>query len=77
MYRQGGVHVGHVPAEFTVGPCVTVGPGEMGIPAWGLGAGLGDGPSTIDLDFTICETYRPDKEGTLPLAYRPTHCPMC
>ncbi len=31
--------------------------------AWAAGAGPGDGPLTIDLDSTICETYGPVKEG--------------
>ena len=31
--------------------------------AWSAGAGSGDGPLTIDLDSTICETYGLAKEG--------------
>ena len=31
--------------------------------AWAVGAGPGDEPLTIDLDSTICETYRLSKEG--------------
>ena len=31
--------------------------------AWAAGAGTGDGPWTIDLDSTICETYGLAKEG--------------
>ena len=31
--------------------------------AWAAGAGTGDGPLTIDLDSTICETYGLSKEG--------------
>ena len=31
--------------------------------AWAAGAGPGDGPLTIDLDSTSCETYGPAKEG--------------
>ena len=31
--------------------------------AWSAGGGPGDGPLTIDLDSTICETYGPTKEG--------------
>ena len=31
--------------------------------AWAAGVGPGDGPLTIDLDFTICETYGLAKEG--------------
>ena len=30
---------------------------------WAVGAGPGDGPLTIDLDFTICETCGPAREG--------------
>ena len=31
--------------------------------AWAAGAGPGDGPLTIDLDSTVCETYGLSKEG--------------
>ena len=31
--------------------------------AWAAGAGPGDGPLTIDIDSTICETYGLSKEG--------------
>jgi hypothetical protein len=31
--------------------------------AWGMGAGPGEGPFTIDVDSTICETYGLTKEG--------------
>ena len=31
--------------------------------AWAAGAGPGDGPLTIDLDSTVCETYGLTKEG--------------
>ena len=31
--------------------------------AWAAGAGPGDGPLTIDLDSTLCETYGLAKEG--------------
>ena len=31
--------------------------------AWAAGAGPGDGPFTIDLDSTLCETYGLSKEG--------------
>lgn len=31
--------------------------------AWSAGAGPGDGPLTIDLDSTVCETYGLSKEG--------------
>jgi hypothetical protein len=32
--------------------------------AWSAGAGPGDGPLTIDLDSTVCETYGLKKQGT-------------
>ncbi len=37
--------------------------------AWAAGAGPGDGPLTIDLDSTICETYGLKKEGALHHGY--------
>src|SRR3990172_9242022 len=37
--------------------------------AWGVGAGPGEGPFTIDLDSTICETYGLAKEGGRHHAY--------
>ena len=36
---------------------------ELRVRAWAAGAGPGDGPLTIDLDSTICETYGLAKEG--------------
>ena len=36
---------------------------ELPARAWAAGAGPGDGPLTIDLDSTICETYGLSKEG--------------
>ena len=36
--------------------------------AWAAGAGPGDGPFTIDLDSTICETYGLAKEGHATMA---------
>ena len=36
---------------------------ELLVQAWAAGAGPGDGPFTIDLDSTICETYELAKEG--------------
>ena len=30
---------------------------------WAAGAGPGDGPLTIDLDYTVCETHGLDKDG--------------
>ena len=37
--------------------------------AWQAGAGPGDGPLTIDLDSTICETYGLAKEGARHYGY--------
>ena len=37
--------------------------------AWAAGAGPGDGPLTIDLDSTICETYGLAKEGATGFTY--------
>ena len=37
--------------------------------AWAAGAGPGDGPLTIDLDSTICETYGLAKEGARHHSY--------
>ena len=37
--------------------------------AWAAGAGPGDGPLTIDLDSTICETYGLAKEGARHYGY--------
>ena len=37
--------------------------------AWAAGAGPGDGPLTIDLDSTICETYGLAKEGARHQGY--------
>ena len=37
--------------------------------AWAAGAGTGDGPLTIDLDSTICETYGLAKEGARRQGY--------
>ena len=37
--------------------------------AWAAGAGPGDGPLTIDLDSTICETYGLGKEGARHHSY--------
>jgi Transposase DDE domain group 1 len=37
--------------------------------AWAAGAGPGDGPLTIDLDSTICETYGLRKQGALHHVY--------
>ena len=65
LHGQGAVHPGHLPAQLPLGARETVGPGEPGVAGPGLGHrdGPGDGPLTIDLDSTICETYGLSKEG--------------
>ena len=46
--------------------------------AWQAGAGPGDGPLTIDLDSTICETYGLAKEGARHHGYTaPRGCTKC
>ena len=46
--------------------------GELLARVWSAGSGPGDGPLTIDLDSTICETYGPAKEGgARPRLHRP------
>ena len=42
---------------------------ELLAKAWAAGAGPGDGPLTIDLDSTICETYGLAKEGARDHSY--------
>ena len=42
---------------------------ELLAQAWTAGAGPGDGPLTIDLDSTICETYGLAKEGARDHGY--------
>jgi len=42
---------------------------ELQARAWAAGAGPGDGPFTIDLDSTICETYGLKKQGALRPGY--------
>ena len=42
---------------------------ELMAHAWAAGAGPGDGPLTIDLDSTICETYGLAKEGARHHSY--------
>jgi len=42
---------------------------ELQARAWAAGAGPGDGPLTIDLDSTICETYGLKKQGALHHGY--------
>ena len=37
--------------------------------AWSAGAGPGEGPLTIDLDSTVCETYGLAKEGGSAITY--------
>ena len=43
--------------------------------AWAAGAGPGDGPLTIDLDSTLCETYGLCKEGARHHGYTGQRCP--
>ena len=45
---------------------------ELLVRAWAAGAGPGDGPLTIDLDSTICETHGLAKEGARQHGY-PAH----
>ena len=42
---------------------------ELLAQAWATGAGPGDGPLTIDLDSTVCETYGLAKEGARHHSY--------
>ena len=42
---------------------------ELQARAWAAGAGPGDGPLTIDLDSTICETCGLQKQGALHHGY--------
>ena len=42
---------------------------ELLAQAWAAGAGPGDGPLTIDLDSTICQTYGLSKEGARHYGY--------
>ena len=60
-----------VAAQLPVGPRPPVGPGEPAsvAQAWATDAGPGDGPLTIDLDSTICETYGLAKEGARHHSY--------
>ena len=64
-HGQGAIHPGHLPAQLPVGPRPSTRPGEPRVAGPGLAgrAGPGDGPLTIDLDSTICETYGLAKEG--------------
>ena len=48
---------------------------ELLAQAWTVGAGPGDGPLTIDLDSTICETYGLAKEGAHDHGYTGQRCP--
>ena len=72
LRSQGALHPGHLPAQLPVGPRPPTGPGEPRV------AGLGDGPLTIDLDFTICETAdwpkRPPATTATPAPGAITRC---
>ena len=72
LRSQGAIHPGDVPAQLPVGPRPPIGSGvsrELLARAWSAGAGPGDGPFTIDLDSTICETYGLAKEGARDHGY--------
>ena len=57
-HGQGAIHPGHLPAQLPVGlRQLDRVSRELLARAWQAGAGPGDGPLTIDLDSTICETY--------------------
>ncbi|MGH2708508.1 MAG: transposase, partial [Actinomycetota bacterium] len=43
--------------------------GKLLVRAWGAGAGPGEGPLTIDVDSTICETYGLKKQGGSRFTY--------
>ena len=60
-HDQGAIQ--HLPAQFSLGPRPSTGPGEPGVAGTRFSAGPGDSPLTIDLDSTICETYGLAKEG--------------
>ena len=65
-HGQGAIHPGDLPAQLPVGPLyrqLDRVSRELPARAWAAGAGPGDGPLTIDLDSTICETYGLAKEG--------------
>ena len=62
-HGEGAIHPGDHPAQLPVGPRPVDLSRELLARAWQAGAGPGDGPLTIDLDSTICETYGLAKEG--------------
>ena len=69
---KGAIHPGDLPAQLPVGARAPVGSGEAGSCCRGPGPlvpGPGDGPLTIDLDSTICETYGLAKEGARHHSY--------
>ena len=69
FHGQGSLHPGHLPAQLQLGPRPSIGTGWAAScwPGPGRpGAGPGDGPLTIDLDSTICETYGLAKGGRPP-----------
>ena len=72
LRSQGAIHPGDLPAQFPVGGHVRQldrVSRELLARAWAAGAGPGDGPLTIDLDSTICETYGLAKEGARDHGY--------
>ena len=58
--------------SFRWGARAPVGPGEpeVAVRAWVAGAGPGDGPLTIDLDSTMCETYGWPSKGPASRLHR-------
>ena len=65
LYREGSVHPGHLPAQLPMGHVRRLDrvSRELLARAWATGGGPGDGPLTIDLDSTNCETFGLAKEG--------------
>ena len=68
---QGAIHPGDLLRSFRWGHVRQLDrvSRELLARAWAAGAGPGDGPLTIDLDSTICETYGLVKEGARHHSY--------
>ena len=68
---QSAIDPGNLPAQLPVGPRPSLDRAgrELLARAWAAGAGPGDGPLTIDLDSTICETYGLAKESARHHSY--------
>ena len=71
LRSQGSIHPGDVPAQLPGGHVRQLDrvSRELLARAWSAGAGPGGAPQTIDLDSTICETYRLAKEGARHHSY--------